>query len=545
MEQSVYSNKKRLREKIFCFFRETFRPHTKEEYGEFFSRGWKGTDGVNSLGTPWFYLRALAAFILLFAISTLILFYSENPLCYPTAIFFGGIMGNLPFLVLLYELYPKRDFSLFQLLAVVFVGGLVSIGLVQLGYLVYNPNDGNRWAGVVWIGFLEELTKAVPAIACVLLFKKRDPYFAFLIGAAVATGFSLSEDTGYIYYYSKGFGSGFDLSYVVYMGVERSLMAVCTHMPWTGIVCWAFAKLRRPLLDFRFYLAFLFAMALHACWDLPVEGWAEVVDIAACTLVAVGLQIAIVGLARRRAPDNVQLSLGNDAIPVKRFSYAHAANLVVTFSSVAACLLLLLALYFDPHEVYVRKTFADPDSFVAFAQDGLTFETDFSRAYEEETEDWEYAVQDGVKQWATQKVAYETYELYYGYTFIVPDDDGENIILNEDAAGEEGTVPEEGEGTETARVPVLYSVRLNYQGNTYISRFVELGEEEKLEFILINAELLRWEVTAEGIEVVTRDTVTKGLWECVFTAAVACVVLAGGVAGYFVLKRKNKKPIAA
>lgn len=537
MEQSVYSNKKRIREKIAYFLRETFRPHTKEEYSELFSRGWKGADEGQNYGTPWLYLRVLAVLILLFTAAVLILFYSDNPLCYPTAIFFGGIMGNLPFIILLYEFYPKRDLSIMALFCIVIVGGLLSIGLVQIGYLIFNPNDGNRWAGVVWIGFLEELTKAVPAIVCILMFKKRDPYFAFLIGAAVATGFSLSEDTGYIFYYSK-LGSGCDLSSVVYMGVERSLMAVCTHMPWTGIICLAFVKFRRPLVNFRFYLAFLLAMGLHTCWDLPIDGWAEVVDIAACTLIAVIFQIATIRSVRKVSAKTEPRILEEGGIRPKIFPYSSAAKLVGAISSVACSLLLLLAMYFNPHEAYVEKLFAVPEDLISYAQVGRTFEADFERNYDESAEDWEYTVQDGVKVRAIQIESYEDYTVSYIYSFSVPEDE-DGITEGSESLPEESEPAQN--PAETERIPVLASVWLEYEEKSYPAVSLAFGEDQTVRFFSMNPDIRYWYVAEQGIGVLTFTTYISGLWECITASAFAVAVLLGGGVGYTVLKNKDKR----
>ena len=103
MEQRRYfpeaQRKGRRVERIKKWFCETFRTHTKEEYKEFLTRGFDGSDRVNKV-YPWAYMRMLVLCFLLFAVTTFFMYISNNAISYPTMVFLGALLINLPFMTL-------------------------------------------------------------------------------------------------------------------------------------------------------------------------------------------------------------------------------------------------------------------------------------------------------------------------------------------------------------------------------------------------------------------------------------------------------------
>lgn len=142
------------RARITYFFRETFRAHSKAEYREIFSRGLNEDNEGISGAFPWLYVRAFFALFLLFTINTLILRITNNKLYVPSVNFLGGITFVVPFIILLFELYPKRDLSLIILLAVLVGGGTFAGLLSQIGYMLIPVK--NEWLAAVEAGVLEE-----------------------------------------------------------------------------------------------------------------------------------------------------------------------------------------------------------------------------------------------------------------------------------------------------------------------------------------------------------------------------------------------------
>lgn len=161
MERSEKSQGALARAKIVYFFKETFRYHSKDEYKEIFSRGLDDNGGING-GMPWLYVRAFFALFVLFTVNVLILRLTNNPLFVPSVTFLGGTTVTIPFIILLFELYPKRDVSLLMLLGVLVGGGTLAIALSQIGYGFVSVK--NRWLSAVFTGILEEVCKIIPAI---------------------------------------------------------------------------------------------------------------------------------------------------------------------------------------------------------------------------------------------------------------------------------------------------------------------------------------------------------------------------------------------
>lgn len=254
------------RERAKKWFSETFRAHSKDEYTEFFTRGFDGNDSVNKV-YPWLYMRMLALCFVLFSAITFFMKLSGNAISFPAMVFLGALLVNLPFITLIYELCPKADISFLKLMLVLVIGGSVSFIISESGYFVFNPENG--YGSVAWTAFLEEIAKIIPAIAVILLLKKRNsPLTCFALAAAVGAGISIIEDMGYILFNS--FEDNISLVSAIFISVTRSVSGIATHTVWVGYVGWIFSKCKKPFLDVRFYAVCLMSMVLHFLWDLTL-----------------------------------------------------------------------------------------------------------------------------------------------------------------------------------------------------------------------------------------------------------------------------------
>ena len=270
MEQRQYfpkAQKRRMRrERVKKWFSETFRAHSKDEYTEFFTRGFDGKDSVNKV-YPWLYMRMLALCFVLFSAITFFMKLSGNAISFPAMVFLGALLVNLPFITLIYELCPKADISFLKLMLVLVIGGSVSVIISELGYFIFSPENG--YGSVAWTAFLEEIAKIIPALAVILLLKKRNsPLTCFALAAAVGAGISIIEDMGYILFNS--FEDNISLVSAIFISVTRSVSGIATHTVWVGYVGWIFSKCKKPLLDARFYAVCLMSMVLHFLWDLTL-----------------------------------------------------------------------------------------------------------------------------------------------------------------------------------------------------------------------------------------------------------------------------------
>ncbi len=452
---------------LAAFFVQSFRPRSKEDYTEIFLRGLKGhKEGIRNK-YPWFYLRFLGLFIVLVSLSFCIYYLTGNSLGAAHFILYGACIGCVAFLLLIYELYTGNDISLVQILAVMLLGGFASICITQLGYKAYIPSGD--WAEPFWVGFWEEFCKGIVALVIVVSLRKKDPFAAFLIGVAVGAGFALSENAGYIYVYSAGLVRVAEASSLV---LTRSVMAVCTHMTWTGIIAWAFAKFRKPFINLRFWGCVALSMLLHALWDLPDAGWVNVVVTICCIITGFAMEILIIYMGKMPAcelspGDTIELQLSINletgligGTEKDAAYYRKAGNLAGSLCVVAAALFMMCFFAFDPFATrYNTITYTDVDEFISLAQDGMTIEADRERPYDDTVpteENYSYTVTDGILRSCIQRlpavidgeVKDDAYILYK-YDFIVYSDEDTDADSEDTDGTETDGTENEGDGTET------------------------------------------------------------------------------------------------
>lgn len=418
---------KRVKEKIKYFFKETFRPHSKEEYAEVFTRG-LGANCSESVSRklPWLYIRVFALNLILFALAAFVFRVARYSADYITAILFGGLLFNIPLFIFFFELYPKRDLSLLKLIAVLLIGGVISTLLITLGYEYIYSTDGepNAWISILWVGFWEEFVKGAVAIAAIALLKKRNPLFCFLIGFAVGTGYSFTEDLGYIYSLSRSYGTG----WLVLTSVGRGLSCVCSHAPWTAMICWAFAKFKKPFINFRFYGVAIAMMALHYFADVPffddkldvlrgiTVGWAieAAVVIAIFIIVFFALKNSFKELYAEEKPEYPQL-----ASLTRKAKLSQAANVTAVLCATALSVFAFAGCGIKVGEKRVYDKIYDENEFIEYVQQGLSFNYNVKREYAKESGNYSEFISEGKTKGATQKVVDEEskYEYFYVYVF--------------------------------------------------------------------------------------------------------------------------------
>lgn len=411
------------RAKIIFFFKETFRAHSRAEYREIFSRGLNEDNSGVTGNYPFLYVRAFLALLILFTVNVLVLRLTDNMLYLPSITFLGGITFTIPFIVLLYELYPKRDIALFVLLAILVGGGTVSGVLSQLAFSWIKVS--NDWVGALITGLVEEVCKAIPAAAAIIFCKQKNGYASYIIAAAVGAGFSVIEDMGYIFYYSdklvQFYGTG--VGNIIILFLERGLSSLCTHALWTGAIGWAFCTFKKPYRSFSLFVL-MASILIHFCWNLPLEGWVKVLDIGACVAVSAAINIAIMHISRiTTLAAEIDLTHVNDIIICKaklmnkRTLYTNAASFTFAFTCGLLSVIVLLLCSLSIGIEYTNREFADKDEFIAYIQSGYNLTADFSREYNPSGENVEVRYIEGELAYVVQSDKIEGIdgEYYYGY----------------------------------------------------------------------------------------------------------------------------------
>lgn len=184
-------------------FSDVALKHTEEDTARMFTAGTSLTtpseaEMLSKWTKPYAFARifgiGLLALLLLYAI------YSLTGNDYVLYILLAFIPCLVPFtcLVLVWEMHIPRNISFYELIQMVLVGGVISIGCSGLGYPLLESMFGIS-IPAVWAGLVEEPAKLIAVY--LFLKKKNRPYLlnGMLIGFAVGTGFAFMESIGYTF----------------------------------------------------------------------------------------------------------------------------------------------------------------------------------------------------------------------------------------------------------------------------------------------------------------------------------------------------------
>lgn len=368
------------------FLLQTFRGHTGTEYSELLSRGLRTRKGVNRT-YPWAYIRLFAMFFILYAVFLLIIRFTGNELFAPSVTLLASVMFNLPFLCLMFELYPQRDLSFITVLFALLIGGTAACVITQALFNLF-PSP-NLWMKAVYAGFFEELSKAAVTVLVIVFSGKRSPLAGFLFGAAVGCGFSVMEDMGYIFVQANEMPV-INLTTIINISVSRGFTAFCTHTLWTALVGWAYSHFNRHLYNVCSYLVLLAVCGLHICWDLPLGYVPNILVCAACVVAAV-VACALVLYFERKAvfraagiqkADENYYKQSKSSVSVRSYRYwQHWGHIALALGAFLMAVISIIYCSIPFRETYGTETFTSAKQFVLYMQDNYEFEIDNDRAY--------------------------------------------------------------------------------------------------------------------------------------------------------------------
>lgn len=429
-----------IKEGLQKFAYETFRPRTREDYDELFTRG---RDEQTPAPYPWFYARVLLASFLIFSFSAI--GYSMSRLGFPAVMYAGGIMADLTFIVFLAELYPKRDLPLLTPLAALFVGGIVSSGIIYIFYGILSVRA--PYASQAWTAFVEETGKAVTVIALLAILKKRNPFFCFIIGAAVGGGYSAFENMWYMY--SGGLVAAAGPSNGIFTALIRALGTPFSHAAWSGLFGWSLSG-DKPYKKWQPYVIFAFNYAMHFFVNFPLmsayKGWNGYLISAFTGILTLALMIFVLATCKKQHHVT-------PVLPNLLHGYAHTVKvnnksaswgterLGFTANLLAACALTALGFamlgptcVFGGYTNHRTYYYDDVQSALLAAEGGRLFLPDFQRPYvqyDNPDENFYYSVQEGKMVTVIQKQQYGDYfyRFQYGNTkYVLTADSGGNFV---------------------------------------------------------------------------------------------------------------------
>lgn len=561
------------------FAYETFRPRTRADYAEVFSRG-GGGDGRAAY--PWLYSRALLLCFFLFAL--LSLGYALTGLNFLAVAAAGGAFADIAFIILLYELYPGRDFPLAAPFAAMFAGGILSSAAA---YLLYSLKTVSApYAMQAWTAFVEETAKAVAVAAAVAAAGEKRPFACLVLGAAVGGGFSAFENMWYAF--TGGFVHG-EVSGAVKTLLVRSFGTPFSHAAWAGAFGWAVSG-EKPYKKWQPYAVFAFNFIMHFFVNFPLmeqfRGW-KGYPISAVTGIATAMLLIFLAVCYARP----QTGNGETAVKRQPFErlpkinsatggaacrargYKIAANAVA--AAAVVCLSFALmgpALVFRGYETFKYYDFGSFEECRAVAQNGLEFYPDYDREYiryDDLTVNYSVAYTEGQLSYVVQRERAGNYYYRYRYAYTyyiftagkgnvryirlngrdVPayeylpgEGTGRSLLENFEAAipvDEDGN-PDYAHPSRMRRIE-LKSVSLEYNGGVYQDYALDAGGE-KLHTFILNPLCYSVYVTDDGVyRAVMEERTPLGVPETVVFCSVFAAATAGLGAAWTVLKIKSGK----
>jgi RsiW-degrading membrane proteinase PrsW (M82 family) len=256
-------------------FSEVFRKHTREEIEDYFTVGTlRTTPSITDVDTswpkPWVFFETFLGALIVY-----ILFLSGwnefgNLNLIPGLIMMGSFAVPLATLIFFVEINARRNVSLYQVIRLLFLGGILSL-IFSLLFFMVTDKLGVGWLGASVAAFAEEPGKLLALFIVINLPKYRYRLNGLLFGAAVGTGFAAFESAGYAF--RMGLHNT-DLMKDTIM--VRGMLSPFGHIAWTamcGAALWrvkgdskfAFAMVQ----DKRFLKVFGFAIVLHMLWNTP------------------------------------------------------------------------------------------------------------------------------------------------------------------------------------------------------------------------------------------------------------------------------------
>ena len=547
------------------FAYETFRPHSKKEYAELFARGNGGEEGTPY---PWFYARVLLFSLLIFTL--LCLSYSLSNINFIAVAVVGGVFADLTFIVLLYELYPKRDLSLMIPVLVLFVGGLLSSVFAEILYGI--AGFGAPFADQAWTAFVEETSKVLATIIILLVLKNRNPFYCFIIGAAVGGGFSAFENMWYIY------GEGFmwnGLSEAMQTGLLRALGTPFSHAAWAGAFGWAISG-DKPWRRWQPYAVYAFNFTMHFFVNFPLmtlfSGWKGYPISAVTGILSFVFIIFLIAKCRRELSSpavindlsemRTYLKINSEDKGYSGGNYKIARFEFIANALAAAAIFCFSVMLLGPTCVYGGRTnfkeyrYKDLQTCIDIAQSGLTFAPDFEREYVEysdPSENYAYTWANGQLTYVVQREQYGEYFYRYSYGYLTHSvincgDYGfyyeENHAVVRVEPDENGDIPETVGEWELLDVGLEYGGRTVYWNAAWQYPDVGAGEGRQVYYFKINTSVysIYYEPNKNGSYVLLmREQTEVRLIESVVLSGVFCAAFIGCGVAYIIYKTKARR----
>ena len=303
------------------FVSEIFKRHSDAEVEKYFMVGTETTTpdifGVKlSWPKPWVFVRLLVAAVgLYYGLAWLWDYWCQkgayDVLSIPNILVIGSFAVPLASAVLFFEMNIRKNVSLYQVIKLIFIGGVLSLVLTDFlnllrPLLISTFGVPKEWHAAI-AGPIEETAKLLAVVLLVRNVKYRYTLNGLLFGAAVGVGFAMFESAGYamrafLNDFAVNLGNGTlqlaresrltdelfhkgvllqsmkpamsTLNRVIFM---RGVLAPIAHVAYSAIALGALWRVKggEPFAlsmfgKMRFLSLFACAVALHVFWNSPL-----------------------------------------------------------------------------------------------------------------------------------------------------------------------------------------------------------------------------------------------------------------------------------
>ena len=258
-------------------FGDTFKRHTKADMDALMYSGTQAAMNDRQWRLPWLYSRVfivlLSAYLLLWL--CMIIFRDSSGYVVPGVIFTGALVMPATVMIFFWEFNQARNVSFFDVVRIFFIGGALSILLTFIisaitdNFQYHGYGYGTAFGEAVFIGFTEELAKAVVVFILVRRLYGCLISNGLLVGAVVGTGFAVFETMGYGT--TAWVRDTLESTLLI-----RGILSVGGHVVWAAISGAAIMLAQpkgatRPSLSKmawgKFFALFCVPFVLHSAWD--------------------------------------------------------------------------------------------------------------------------------------------------------------------------------------------------------------------------------------------------------------------------------------
>ncbi|MGN0833946.1 MAG: PrsW family glutamic-type intramembrane protease [Kiritimatiellia bacterium] len=263
---------------VGALFADVFKKHTVDEIESYFTVGTPNTvpdlkDVDVSWPRPWMFLRALIGSGVVYFLFACASEQFKNVYLIPGQIMTGAMAIPLATLLFFFEMNARRNVSLYRVIRLVFLGGILSL-IFSLVLFELPSEIKLGWMGASIAGLIEEPGKLIALLVVARSAKYKYKLNGLLFGACVGTGFATFESMGYAFTILLREGIKAMNSNIML----RGLLSPFGHIAWTAICGAAIWRVKGSapftlsmVKDGRFWRLAIVPVVLHIIWNADFE----------------------------------------------------------------------------------------------------------------------------------------------------------------------------------------------------------------------------------------------------------------------------------